>query len=420
MTLINHHRFGLAAVFAAFAAGYFMSYALRAVNAVVGVDIATDLALGPERLGLLTSAYLVAFALLQLPLGVWLDKYGARRVETMLLLLAAAGCAVFALAQSFTWLFIGRAMIGFGVSACLMAAVTSFRLWYPPEKQSQLAAWMLVVGTTGALMATVPARGLADIWGWRGVFWLAAGMLCVAAAVLYAIVPEHCSEIQKSEDTSAKTNQAVTQWTYGMIFRRQSLVATAPIALLGQGGFIALQTLWAGPWFIKVLGATPKMASQYLLYLNAGLLVTYLVMSVVSPKISRNIPLERKLILLMFALCTALIGVIATWHHPNAWIVWPVMAAASTATMLLQARVSVSLPREIAGRGNVSLNLLIFVGAFLVQWGMGALVETMMRMGYSEAQAYSAGVYSIAIAFAFSIVWLAYFWPRGVNFDSEK
>ena len=61
-----------------FAAGYFMSYLLRAVNAVVAPDLVQDLGLTPGELGLLTAAYLGAFALFQLPLGVLLDRYGPR------------------------------------------------------------------------------------------------------------------------------------------------------------------------------------------------------------------------------------------------------------------------------------------------------------------------------------------------------
>ena len=82
-----------------FACGYFLSYLLRVVNAVVAPDLVRDLGLGAADLGLLTSAYFLAFAAFQLPLGILLDRFGARRTEAMLLLFAAAGCFVFAAAQ---------------------------------------------------------------------------------------------------------------------------------------------------------------------------------------------------------------------------------------------------------------------------------------------------------------------------------
>ena len=103
-----------------FACGYFLSYLLRAVNAVVAPDLVQDFAVSPAELGLLTSAYLLSFSLFQLPLGVFLDRYGARRVQTILLGIAAGGCFLFAAAPDFLSLVGARAIIGLGFSAGLM------------------------------------------------------------------------------------------------------------------------------------------------------------------------------------------------------------------------------------------------------------------------------------------------------------
>lgn len=118
----------LVRLFAPFAFGYFLSYLFRTVNAVIAPDLARDLGLQPASLGLLTAAYFLAFAAFQLPLGVLLDRFGPRRVEAGLLLVAAAGALVFARAESLGGLIAGRALIGFGVSSCLMAAFKGFAL----------------------------------------------------------------------------------------------------------------------------------------------------------------------------------------------------------------------------------------------------------------------------------------------------
>ena len=134
-----------------FAAAYFLSYALRAINAVIAPALSADLQLTNADLGLLSSAYFVGFGSMQLPIGVWLDRFGSRRTESALLLFGAIGAAVFASSSSMSGLWIGRALIGVGVSSCLMAALKAYRVWYAPEQQSQLASWMLVFGTIGAL-----------------------------------------------------------------------------------------------------------------------------------------------------------------------------------------------------------------------------------------------------------------------------
>ncbi|NOQ52071.1 MAG: MFS transporter, partial [Desulfuromonadaceae bacterium] len=113
-------------LFLPFGLGYFVSYLFRTVNAVIAPDLVADLGLTPADLGLLTSAYFLAFAAFQLPLGLLLDRFGPRRVESALLLFAAAGALLFARAESLLGLIVGRALIGLGVSACLMAAFKSF------------------------------------------------------------------------------------------------------------------------------------------------------------------------------------------------------------------------------------------------------------------------------------------------------
>ena len=132
-----HGRLGMRVVMV-FAAAYFLSYAFRAINAVIAPALMADLQLSNADLGLLSSAYFAGFACLQLPLGVWLDKYGPRRTESALLAFAALGAAIFASSDTLLGVWIGRALIGVGVSACLMAAFKAFRVWYPPERQSQL------------------------------------------------------------------------------------------------------------------------------------------------------------------------------------------------------------------------------------------------------------------------------------------
>ena len=104
-------------LFLPFAGAYFLSYLYRTANAVIGPVLSAELALGAAGLGLLTSAYFLSFAAAQLPLGILLDRFGARRVESGLLLIAAVGAAVFALGQGIAELAIGRALIGLGVSA---------------------------------------------------------------------------------------------------------------------------------------------------------------------------------------------------------------------------------------------------------------------------------------------------------------
>lgn len=183
-------RGGLAVrVFLCFAAGLLLSYALRAINAVIAPSLVAEFGLTNAELGALASAYFLSFAILQLPLGVWLDRFGSRRTNALLLTIAALGCLAFALSTTPWMLWLSRALIGVGVCGALMSALRAFRFWYAPERQQQLAAWILVAGSLGALTATVPVHALLPLVGWRGVFGISAVLLAAVAAALWWLLP---------------------------------------------------------------------------------------------------------------------------------------------------------------------------------------------------------------------------------------
>jgi len=98
----------IATVWLPFACGYFLSYGYRTINAIISPDLVRDLGVDANRLGLLTSAYFLTFALFQVPLGLLLDRYGPRRVNAALLLFAAAGSVLFGLSQNLPGLVLGR------------------------------------------------------------------------------------------------------------------------------------------------------------------------------------------------------------------------------------------------------------------------------------------------------------------------
>ncbi|MEX2241989.1 MAG: MFS transporter, partial [Burkholderiales bacterium] len=180
----------LLVVFCPFAAGFYLSYFFRNVNAVISRDLALEFSLSSADLGFLTATYLLAFAAFQLPLGVLLDRYGPRRVLAALICVASAGALVFALAQDFVMLSIGRALIGLGVSGCLMGAIKAFTLWFPLSRLATLNGLYLAVGGLGGLSATAPAEAFLGPFGWRALFHALAAASLGVAALIFLLVPE--------------------------------------------------------------------------------------------------------------------------------------------------------------------------------------------------------------------------------------
>jgi MFS family permease len=183
----------IAIVFLPFAAGYYLSYLFRSINAPISAHLTSDLALGAADLGLLTSVYFLTFAAAQIPIGVLLDRYGPRRIQSGLLLVAAVGAVLFGMAETSVGLVLARAMIGLGVAAALMAGLKAIVLWFPRERVALINSYMIMLGTLGAVTATAPIEHLLDWIGWRGLFELLAAVTAACAVVIYFVVPEPMS-----------------------------------------------------------------------------------------------------------------------------------------------------------------------------------------------------------------------------------
>jgi MFS family permease len=372
-----------------FAAAYFLSYAFRAINAVIAPALMADLQLSNADLGLLSSAYFVGFACLQLPLGVWLDKYGPRRTESALLAFAALGAAIFASSHTLGGLWLGRALIGIGVSACLMAPFKAYRAWYPPERQSQLASWMLVFGTCGALATTVPVAMLLPVIGWRGVFWAMAMLIVLAATLLFMRLKP--VEKEMAHRLSQMNTAPAASGGYRAIFSDPYFRRMAWLGGVYQGGFMAIQTLWAGPWMVTVLGLSLDETSRVLFLFNLFLMLSYVGLSWWSPRYVSyggrpGVPALR---VVTYGLCLSMLIQLAMLLFPYAWawVFWLLFAMVVTVTTLAQTHVSLSFPSSQAGRANSAFNLTLFIGAFGLQWGMGLLIDIFMSHGWAQASA---------------------------------
>lgn len=386
---------GLAAaqVFLCFASAYFLSFAFRSINAVIAPDLQADIGLQNADLGLLSSAYFLSFAALQLPLGIWLDKYGPRRTESALLLFAAAGAAIFASSHSLAGLWLGRMLIGVGVSACLMAPFKAYRQWFAPEQQSRLASWMLVAGTSGALAATVPVSAALPLIGWRGVFWLMSGMILATAAAIFFLV----KKVEANQQAEARPASAPgTGLGYAHIFSDPFFRRMALLGIVNHGSLSAWQTLWAGPWMMTVLGMSKQQTANILFAFNLCLMLSFLVMSWWAPRHvsqggSRGYSPTRVIATGLAGAVAVQLAMLAT-SAPWTWTLWLVLAVCVTVTTLTQTGVSLAFPVALAGRANSAFNLTVFVGSFAVQWGVGLLIDMFVSFAASPSAAMRAAL----------------------------
>jgi hypothetical protein len=191
-------------VFLPFVTGYYLAYLFRTINAVMASHLATELGLGAGDLGLLTSVYFLTFAAAQIPIGMLLDRYGPRRVQSILMVVAALGSALFAASENFSMLLLGRALIGLGVAAALTAGMQALVLWFPRERVPLLNGWMVMLGALGAVTATWPAELLLASIGWRELFGLLTALTAVCAIMVHFVVPEAAPITNKAASVGLK------------------------------------------------------------------------------------------------------------------------------------------------------------------------------------------------------------------------
>ena len=367
-------------VFLPFAAGYYLSYLLRTVNAVIAPELARELALSAADLGLLTGAYLLTFAAFQIPLGLLLDRHGPRKVEAGLLLVAAAGALLFAFGQSPLELAVARGLIGLGVSACLMAALKGFSQNFPPERQASLTGAIMASGGLGAVTASLPLELALPLIGWRGVFQGLTLLLALVAALIFFLVPQHGV-------AAVRAGIAGQLGEVGDILVHRAFWRFAPAMALITGGFMAVQGLWAVPWLIAVDGLTRHQAAEILFVLNLAMLLSHLGIATFATRLARAGIRPSMLLAGGYGLALLSQAAMVAGLRPIAlaWFAYGIgVSGGSLAYALLAARFAPSL----SGRVTTALNLLAFVGAFSLQWGLGVLIDGLILSGLAEAAAY--------------------------------
>ncbi|MDE2605177.1 MAG: MFS transporter [Burkholderiales bacterium] len=374
-------------VFLAFAFAYFFAAVLRAITATLSPVLTAEFHLAAGDLGLLAGGYFLGFALIQLPLGTWLDRHGPLKVNLRFVALAVAGCVAFAVAQSFGWLLAARVLCGVGVSSCLMAPLTGFRRWFTPAVQLRTNSWMLMTGSLGMVASTLPVQWLLPQVGWRPLFWGLAVLMALSMLIIAWRVP----------DWSTEDATGGPRGSYAPVWRHPYFWQMAPVGFFSYGGMIAVQSLWAGPWLSRVAGWDPVAAAGGLFTINLSMLATFWVWGLVNPWLQRRGIVTDRLIAWGLPLSFVALGLLIALGPAAGAGVLAFFCVSSTFVSLAQPAVGMVFPASLAGRALSAYNLVIFVGVFVVQWGIGLLVDAFRAAGWTEVAAFR-GAFGVFLA----------------------
>mgnify|MGYP001379912640 FL=1 len=373
----------------------FLNQASRTVMAIIGPVLAVEFALSASELGLLAACMFAAYAAAQLPVGVALDMFGTRRIQAALSLVAAAGFALFALSGGLAGFSVARVILGVGVSAGLMAILKANTQWFAPAQVAGMTGLAMAVATMGSVLTTAPVEAALPMLGWRGVFWLLAGMSVAVAVWIFASVRD---KPRPAVRRSLKAELAVM----GQILGSRMFWRYGPaVAMLSILNFTYLG-LWAGPWLRDVAGYdSPARAYTLLLYtlaMTAG--------NLVSGQLSSRVQARGRSALLVPGICFAglLVAQVGLMLQPSSaaavTVLWVLFAFFGAGGPTGYIAVGQMFPAEQMGRVSTAVNTLTLLGAFFLQAAIGWILDLWPRTaaggwdpkGYSAALALSVAV----------------------------
>ena len=413
-----------------FLAAYLLSYFFRSTNAVLADDLQRDAGLGTEELGVMTSLFFAVFAAAQLPLGAALDRFGPRFVPALLMLFAAAGSLITALADGFAGLALGRGLIGLGMAGVLMGALKAFSAWFAPRRFATLSSTFVGVGSVGALGATVPLAAMADGIGWRGVFFGAAAVTAAIAALLMIVVRAAPPRSRKAAEggvsgggeavgagvasispAASTRSSAATPTGFAAIFRSGPFWRLALLVFALNGGLFAHQGLWAGPFMTTGLGYAPAEAARALLWLGVAATLGFLVAGPLADRFGTG-----RMLILGGLLATGTLAMLASLPPLTAPLVttgvWMLYGIGAGMTVLSYAHSRALFPAA-AGRAVTAINLFAIGGSALLQAGLGVVVGGVsVALGHPATDAplaaYRAALWTTSALVAVGIVaWFA-------------
>lgn len=397
-----------------FTFAYLLSELFRNVNAVLEPRLTAEFQLEPATMGMMTSAFLGALAGSQLFVGQALDRFGPKRVLVATLFLAVVASALFAGAQTAHMLILARFMIGLGLSACWTGAYKANTLWWPRERLPLVNAITIAAAGLGSLAATSPTEWLLRQIGWREIFLGLAGVTATIALIIAAVVPP-----QTRERAAPAVLEPAVKGLRGVL-THPAFLTIAPASALCQGAWVAYQGLWAGVWLRDAIALPSTAAAGILMALSLAVILGQFGFGLLADRIART---DRHLFHLTFALTLGFVlcqFAIAGAGASLQTILWAGYGLFTAGPILAYALLVRLLPDAVSGRAIAMLNLGAVLTGFLMQGGIGAGIEALVRLGWSISSAHVTFIVLIAGLQAIALAWMALHQGRALGLDKVR
>jgi MFS family permease len=381
---------------------FMLSMFYRASSAVIASELVRDLSLTPQDLGLLSSVFFYAFALVQIPMGMAIDLFGAKRVMLFLSCVGLVGVVSFAFADSFPIAIAGRALTGAGMACGLMGTFIFISIWFPPRAFATISGVILSIGTLGSIGATAPLAFAVDWVGWRKAFLLIALVHLAITLWIFKAVKEFSDEPRNSDTKPMSDNGRSNGPIKGIvaIFLLPSFWLISLAAFVRYGTFISISGLWAGPYLEHIYRISLVDMGKMLMFFQVGYLIGSPVFGVLSDRVWKDRRIVATGAMSFYTLCVLpLVGFIPSFSLSMVAGTFFLIGFASSFTSVLYANIKELLPNSVSGTAMSAVNFFTMAGAGFFQHIMGVIIERFsVQEGHLPQEAFS---------FAFGLCFIA-------------
>ena len=295
----------------------------------------------------------------------------------------------------------GRILIGLGVSACLMAAFKAYVLWFSSERLAMINGLQMVAGGLGALGATIPLQNALSYTDWRGVFNGLAVITVFASICLWVFLPENKKTDEKLPSLKLQLKEM------GEVFRSRIFWDIAPLAAISQGANMAINGLWMKPWLRDVAGLNSDNAAQLLFVMTLAFIGGFLTLGIIAERLSQLFDIRPiSISVLGMTLFLFIQGTMIFGGFGSPLILVLLLGFFGTASVLVYTGYAQIFPNYLSGRVSTILNLLVFICAFILQWGVGVIIEMwpVTETGY-DPESYQAAIGVLFLLQATGLIW---------------
>lgn len=384
---------GLAAVFSQF---------LRAATGVIAPDLMRDLDLSSEQMGALTAAFFFTLAVVQIPTGVLLDRYGSRWTISGLLLFGAAGCFLMGRSDGFAGLLVARILMGAGCAGIMMGALAVCSRWYSRAAFATAAGVMIAISNGGSILATTPMAVAAVTFGWRETFF-GLGLISLAIGVVNALVVR---DAPPGHDFHKRQSGTIGDVVRGLrlILGNRDLPYVLAIGFVTYATTISVLGLWAAPYLENLYGADPVWRGNVLLAMSLALIAATLSYGMLEKALG-----SRRLTILLggsgSVVTLLLLGLLPTLPALGAAALLTLFALFNGFSVLIVAHGQALFPDSHVGRGMTTVNIAVQTGAGTLQVTTGLLIGAFGGTAAGAPEiAYRAMFVFLAVALACALL----------------